>query len=248
MSKLLVNRGLFSIAVVAALAWSWPAMAQPSPNQADMSIDAKTRADTIASLAKGLRDAYVFPAVAEKLAVSLQQRQARGEYDSVTSAKAFSDLLTQQMFDFTHDKHLRLIYSAQTLPQLPVSKPGETPPPSARMLAQLRIAGIRQVAAVDSKREIAFADEDDGVTHRDAAERHQLQVSQLLSLLVRCHPCFPPVLAGVGVHLQEARVVLAIGGGHELHRALFAGAAEVEEVVDQLLVALHVRWLLRRTH
>ena len=135
-----VNRGLFSIAVVAALAWSWPAMAQPSPNQADMSIDAKTRADTIASLAKGLRDAYVFPAVAEKLAVSLQQRHARGEYDSVTSAKAFSDLLTQQMLDFTHDRHLRLIYSAQTLPQLPVSKPGETPPPSARMLAQLRIS------------------------------------------------------------------------------------------------------------
>src|SRR5262249_48050449 len=140
MSKLLVNRGLFSIAVVVALGWSWPAMAQPSPNQADMSIDAKTRADTIASLAKGLRDAYVFPAVAEKLAVSLQQRQARGRYDAVTSAKAFSDLLTQQMFDFTHDKHLRLIYSAQTLPQLPVSKPGDTPPPSARMLAQLRIS------------------------------------------------------------------------------------------------------------
>src|SRR5262249_62408279 len=123
--------------------WSRPPRPRPRTTQPDMPTNARTRADRFASPPKGPRDAYVLPAVAEKLAVSLQQRQARGEYDSVTSAKAFTDLLTQQMFDFTHDKHLRLIYSAQTLPQLPVSKPGETPPPSAPMLAQFRISNYQ---------------------------------------------------------------------------------------------------------
>jgi hypothetical protein len=116
------------------------ASAQPNPNQADMPIDAKTKTDTIASLARGLKDAYVFPDVAAKIAATLEERNARGQYDSITSAKAFSDLVTKQMFEVANDKHLRLVYSARPLPAMPASKPGSAPPPNDRMLLQLRVS------------------------------------------------------------------------------------------------------------
>jgi hypothetical protein len=113
--------------------------AQPSPNQPDMALDAKTRAETIASLTMALRAAYVFPDVGEAVAKMLEGRNARGEYDAVTSAKAFSALLTEQMAEVAHDQHLSLAYSSGVLPPLPVSKTGE-PPPSPAPARTLRLA------------------------------------------------------------------------------------------------------------
>lgn len=91
-------------------------------------MDAKTRAEAIASLTKALRAAYVFPDVGDAVATMLEERNARGEYNSITSAKAFSDLLTRQMSETAHDKHLGFVYSSGVLPPLPVSKSGEPPP------------------------------------------------------------------------------------------------------------------------
>ncbi len=102
-------------------------------------MDAKTRADTITSLAKGMRAAYVFPDVGDAVAKMLEERNARGEYSAVTSAKAFSDLLTTQMSEVAHDKHLNLVYSSGVLPPLPVSRTGE-PPPSPCAACELRQA------------------------------------------------------------------------------------------------------------
>ena len=82
--------------------------AQPNPSQPDMAMDASTRAEAIASLTKALRAAYVFPDVGDAVAKILEERNARGEYNSITSAKAFADLLTKQMSESAHDKHLGL--------------------------------------------------------------------------------------------------------------------------------------------
>jgi len=113
--------------------------AQPKPNQPDMAIDAKAKAEAIASLSRGLKDEYVFPDLGDKVARMLEERSARGEYDSVTNAKAFTELLTKQMQEIAKDKHLRFLYSAQVLPAvLPSAKPGEEPPPDARQLVRLR--------------------------------------------------------------------------------------------------------------
>jgi C-terminal processing protease CtpA/Prc len=98
-------------------------------------MDAK--AEAIASLTKGLREEYVFPDVGDAVAKMLEERNARGEYNAVTSATAFSDLLTTQMSEVAHDKHLRFVYSSEVLPPLPVSKPGE-PPAYPDNLPQLR--------------------------------------------------------------------------------------------------------------
>jgi len=133
-----MNRTVLTAVVLLTAMFGSSAAAQPSPNQPDMPVDASMIANTIASLAKGLRSAYVFPAVGEKVATMLEQRQTRGEYGSVSSAKAFSELVTRQMFEVTRDKHLRMLYSAQVVPQFPVITPKTMPPPSPIMLAQLR--------------------------------------------------------------------------------------------------------------
>ena len=113
--------------------------AQPKPSQPDMSIDAKAKVEAIASLARGLKDEYVFPDIGDKVAKMLEERSVRGEYDSVTNAKGFSDVLTKQMQEIAKDKHLRFLYNAQVLPAvLPSAKPGEGPPPDARQLLRLR--------------------------------------------------------------------------------------------------------------
>jgi hypothetical protein len=109
-----------------------------------MPVDARTKTETIASLARGLRDAYVFPDLAERVAAMLEERHARGEYASTTSAIAFCDLVTKQMLEISRDKHLRLIYSSRDLPSsMPAPRPGAVPPPSARMLLQLRMSNYQ---------------------------------------------------------------------------------------------------------
>ena len=128
--------------LIAAMLCARLAFAQPGANQADMPMDAKAKTETIAALAKGLREAYVFPDVGQKVAAMLDVRNAKGEYDSIAGAKAFVDLITKQMLDATEDRHLRLIYSAQRLPSVPVVKPGVAPPLSARELAQLRVGNF----------------------------------------------------------------------------------------------------------
>ncbi|MGH9616258.1 MAG: hypothetical protein ACRD28_05895 [Acidobacteriaceae bacterium] len=90
----------------------------PPPNQPDISIDARTKADVIHTLAQNLREQYVFPDVADKLAKMLEEREAKGEYASVTSAKEFSQLLTKQMTEIAHDAHLRVLYTYRIPPCL----------------------------------------------------------------------------------------------------------------------------------
>ena len=115
------------------------ASAQPGPAQPDMPIEAKAKTEAIASLAQGVRAAYVFPEVGESVAKMLEERHARGEYDAVTSAKVFSQLVTRQMRETSHDKHLALAYSAGVLPPFPVATAGE-PPPSLCPECELRMA------------------------------------------------------------------------------------------------------------
>jgi retinol-binding protein 3 len=125
-------RTLFIVLVVMQL---FGATAQTMPGSSNMLIDAKMKADTLQSLEKSLREAYIFPDVADKIANMLHDRQAHGEYDSVVNAKAFSDLLTSQIVDVAHDKHLLVTYSSEVIASNPTGERKLTPGPdlAARM-------------------------------------------------------------------------------------------------------------------
>jgi hypothetical protein len=132
----LVSRNSFNIVLLASMIFNTAASAQMFGGGPDMSIDNKAKAKAIELLVEGIKEVYVFPDVGERVAKMLEERQAGGEYNSVTSATAFSELLTEQMLEIAHDKHLRVIYSSQTLPPMPAPKAGEEPPPDPRMRLQ----------------------------------------------------------------------------------------------------------------
>ena len=95
---------------------------QGPPEQPDMTIDASTRREVIDNLLKRLNDRYVFPETAAKMEQAVRARAARGEYDGITSAKAFAEKLTADVQEVSRDKHLRVRYSHQPIPERPAGR------------------------------------------------------------------------------------------------------------------------------
>jgi hypothetical protein len=92
----------------------FPMVAGAQASSAD--IDASVRSEVISTLSKMLLDHYVFPDQANRLAVSIQGRKLRGEYDAMVSGHRFAATLNEQMQDLVPDKHLSLIYSFDVIP------------------------------------------------------------------------------------------------------------------------------------
>lgn len=96
-------------------------------------IDSHTRARVLAQAIAQLRDLYVFPSTAAKIEGSLLRHHKHGDYDSVKDGAVFADLLTTQMRDIAHDKHLSVSFS-------PSKFPDEFPAPISTDIAQRRKA------------------------------------------------------------------------------------------------------------
>jgi C-terminal processing protease CtpA/Prc len=80
-------------------------------------LDAPTRALAIARLLAKLREAYVFPDVADAMAEAIGRRAAGGEYDACGAGGEFAAALTEHLQAVSRDKHLRVFFEAE--PQLP---------------------------------------------------------------------------------------------------------------------------------
>lgn len=91
-------------------------IAQGQPDQPDLTIDAAMRSAVIEGALKKLNDTYVFPETAKKMEQAVRERMGRKEYDQITSAKALATALQNHLQDVSHDKHLRVMYSAEPLP------------------------------------------------------------------------------------------------------------------------------------
>jgi hypothetical protein len=98
---------------------SAPARQQPQgpPEQPDLTIDAAARKEVIDNLLKRLDETYVFPDTAAKMEQAVRARAGRGEYDQLASAKQFAQKLTADLQEVSHDKHLRVRYSYQAIPE-----------------------------------------------------------------------------------------------------------------------------------
>ena len=117
---MLKSRTLYALALLAALIivdpTSVPAQQGP-PEQPDLTIDAATRQEVVHNLLKRLNESYVFADVAQKMEAAVRERAGRGEYDQLTSAKAFAEKLTGDLQAVSRDKHLRVRYSHQPIPE-----------------------------------------------------------------------------------------------------------------------------------
>lgn len=77
----------------------------------DMKLDAEERKRVVNAAISNLNDYYIYPDVAQKMADALVAHQNAGDYEPQTDGAVFADVLTKQLQDVSHDKHLRVIYS-----------------------------------------------------------------------------------------------------------------------------------------
>jgi C-terminal processing protease CtpA/Prc len=110
------HKTLLAVAGFILVAVQLTAVAQ-QPEQQDLTIDAATRTQTIDGILKRLNDSYVFPEVAKKMEQSIRERVSNKAYDQVTSAREFATKLTKDLQEVSHDKHLRVRYSYNAIPE-----------------------------------------------------------------------------------------------------------------------------------
>jgi hypothetical protein len=82
-------------------------------------IDAPERQRVIDGAIANLTKYYVDPGMAQKMAAALRAHEQNGEDEAATDGKAFAGLLTQQMQDVSHDKHVVMVYGAAIAPEIP---------------------------------------------------------------------------------------------------------------------------------
>jgi hypothetical protein len=80
------------------------------------SLDAAERRRVIGAVIANLKQHYVYPDAAQKMSDALLMHERNGDDAAVTDGGAFADLLTKQMRDVSHDRHLELAYSQDPLP------------------------------------------------------------------------------------------------------------------------------------
>jgi hypothetical protein len=104
------------------MTWAWAgapgggARAEAPRKAAEPQVSAATRKQVIDGALARLREAYVFPDVAEKMAQAVKARQARKEYDGITSADQLCERLTADLRAVSKDGHLQVVYSSRVLP------------------------------------------------------------------------------------------------------------------------------------
>jgi hypothetical protein len=106
---------------------------QPPKPQAAASPERSNTIDrerVIAGAIANLKTYYVYPVVAQRMADALLAHEKRGDDDAATNGAALAGLLTAQMRDVSHDRHLGVIYKQA---ETPGGLPG---PPEA--IAQFR--------------------------------------------------------------------------------------------------------------
>jgi hypothetical protein len=89
----------------------------PRDDGPDVPLTPQVRAEVIDGVLKLLQDNYVFPDTARKMAEAVRGRLARKEYDAVTGCRQFAARLTDDLQAVSHDKHLRVRFSADAVPE-----------------------------------------------------------------------------------------------------------------------------------
>jgi len=82
----------------------------------NVKLDGAARPRVLDGVESSLKESYVYPQTAQKMDEDLRDRPKRSEYDAVTDGDAFAALLTKDLQEVSHDKHLRVDYSPYKLP------------------------------------------------------------------------------------------------------------------------------------
>lgn len=97
---------------------------QFSPNQQDLRISLKEKAQIIDTIIKAVKNSYVFPEISLKIDTEISKHQKKGDYNKIISSKEFADTISNQLVLISNDKHLHILFSYDTVQQ----KTDEEPP------------------------------------------------------------------------------------------------------------------------
>lgn len=77
----------------------------------DITLDAAEKRRVIEGVNEILKEDYLYPEIAQKMADALLRGQRRSDESMETDGGAFAFLITNQLRDISHDKHLDVIYT-----------------------------------------------------------------------------------------------------------------------------------------
>ncbi len=89
----------------------------------NVTIDAAQRKKLIDGVGSELKEYYVDPALAQKMADAINAHEAKGDYNAISDGDALAARLTTDLQDVSHDKHLRVDFN-------PFKSPPRTGAPS----------------------------------------------------------------------------------------------------------------------
>jgi Peptidase family S41/N-terminal domain of Peptidase_S41 in eukaryotic IRBP len=82
-----------------------------------VTLNAAERQRVVGAVIQNLKEQYVDPDVAQKMADALLAHEKNGDDNTVTDGEAFADRLTKRIRDVSHDMHLEVVYSHNPLPE-----------------------------------------------------------------------------------------------------------------------------------
>jgi retinol-binding protein 3 len=130
------GRSVTTVLAVAALAMTADGVrGQQRQGGAPTTVDGPMRTAVIDGAIEHMRRAYIFADVAERMAEAIGARAAKKEYDGITLPREFAETLTRHLQEVSRDKHLRIVYDPEGLPQ---RGGAPTPEERARGLADER--------------------------------------------------------------------------------------------------------------
>lgn len=141
-----MTRRLLLAALAAALtATAAPAQFAIRPDGPDKTLDAAERSKVIDGVLAELEKGYVFPDTAKKMADAVRAKQAKGEYDSESSGRAFARRLTDDLRAVSKDGHLGVVFSPDPLPSGPPQPPSKAEREKFEKAMLAQGAGFRKV-------------------------------------------------------------------------------------------------------
>jgi hypothetical protein len=105
-----------------------PAQFLPQEELARRTLDAARREAVMVALSREVEAHYVFAEVARKISERLSEKGARGDYDTITDAAAFAQILTEDLQQVSRDKHLRVVFGPMPPPPAPPALNAAPPP------------------------------------------------------------------------------------------------------------------------
>ena len=87
----------------------------PGAERPDKVIDAKMQLEVIDSVTQALNEIYVFPDVAKKMEKHVRKQHKKKAYKDITSLVEFTQKLTEDLQEISHDRHLRVLFAPDEL-------------------------------------------------------------------------------------------------------------------------------------